>query len=37
MTKAPEIDLSKLYKPFEQQIKAHTARERFILYGGAFG
>lgn len=33
----PSIDLSKLYKPFSQQIKAHTATERFILYGGAFG
>jgi len=28
------IDLRKLYKPFEQQIKAHTAPERFVLYGG---
>ena len=31
------IDLSKLYKPFSQQVKAHTSPERFILYGGAFG
>ena len=31
------IDLRKLYKPFEQQIKAHTAAERFLLYGGAVG
>ncbi len=33
----PSIDLSKLYKPFSQQVKAHTARERFVCYGGAFG
>ncbi len=33
----PSIDLSELYKPFSQQIKAHTARERFVCYGGAFG
>jgi len=31
------IDLRKIYKPFDQQIKAHTARERFVLYGGAVG
>lgn len=31
------IDLRKLYKPFEQQIKAHTCLERFPLYGGAVG
>ena len=33
----PKINLTELYKPFAQQIKAHTAGERFILYGGAFG
>lgn len=33
----PKIDLSELYKPFSQQVKAHTAKERYILYGGAFG
>lgn len=31
------IDLRKLYKPFDRQIKAHTADERFVLYGGAVG
>jgi len=31
------IDLSKLYKPHPRQVLAHTAPERFILYGGAFG
>ncbi len=31
------IDLRKIYKPFEQQTKAHTASERFVLYGGAVG
>jgi len=31
------IDLRKTYKPFEQQTKAHTASERFVLYGGAVG
>ncbi len=30
----PKVDLSRLYQPFAQQVKAHTARERFILYGG---
>ena len=30
-----KIDLRKLYKPFEQQVKAHTASERYVLYGGA--
>ena len=28
------VDLSELYKPFAQQIKAHTVLERFPLYGG---
>ncbi len=37
MTKASAIDLTNLYKPFEQQIKAHTAKETFVNYGGAFG
>ena len=37
MPKQPSIDLSELYKPFAQQIKAHTVLERFPLYGGAFG
>lgn len=32
-----KIDLSELYKPFSQQIKAHSAIERFVNYGGAFG
>lgn len=31
------VDLRKIYKPFEQQVKAHTASERFVLYGGAVG
>ncbi len=31
------IDLRRLYKPFEQQTKAHTAGERYVLYGGAVG
>ena len=31
------IDLSKLYQPTERQIEAHTAGERYILYGGAVG
>jgi len=30
-----KVDLRKLYKPFEQQAKAHTAPERYVLYGGA--
>lgn len=33
----PSIDLSKLYKPHPRQVLAHSAPERFILYGGAFG
>lgn len=33
----PSIDLSKLYKPHPRQVLAHTAKERFKLYGGAFG
>jgi hypothetical protein len=37
MPRDPAIDLSKLYRPFSQQIKAHTAKERFVCYGGAFG
>ncbi len=32
-----KIDLRKAYIPFGQQIKAHTASERFVLYGGAVG
>jgi len=28
------IDLRKAYKPFGQQVEAHTAPERFVLYGG---
>jgi len=31
------IDLSELYKPHPRQELAHTATERYILYGGAFG
>jgi len=31
------IDLSELYKPHPRQILAHSATERYILYGGAFG
>jgi len=31
------IDLRRFYKPFNQQTKAHTASERFVLYGGAVG
>ena len=31
------IDLRKLYSPIEKQILAHTASERYILYGGAVG
>lgn len=31
------VDLRKLYKPFDKQIQAHTAKERFVLYGGAVG
>jgi hypothetical protein len=37
MAKASDIDLSKMYKPHPRQILAHTAPERFVLYGGAFG
>ena len=37
MPRAPAIDLSELYKPFAQQRLAHTADERYVLYGGAFG
>jgi len=32
-----KVDLRKRYKPFDQQVKAHTAPERFVLYGGAVG
>ena len=31
----PSIDLSKLYKPHPQQVKAHLASEKTILFGGA--
>ena len=31
------VDLRELYKPTSKQIEAHTAVERFILYGGAVG
>lgn len=31
------IDLGKIYKPIPQQVIAHTAKERYVLYGGAFG
>ncbi len=31
------IDLSKLYEPHPMQALAHSAVERYILYGGAFG
>lgn len=31
------IDLRKLYIPFEKQVLAHTASERYVLYGGAVG
>jgi hypothetical protein len=31
------IDLGQLYKPHGQQNKAHTVKEKFPLYGGAFG
>ena len=33
----PKIDLSELYKPHDKQVLAHTATEKYILYGGAFG
>jgi len=32
-----KIDLSSQYKPHPRQVLAHTAPERFVLYGGAFG
>ncbi len=32
-----KVDLRKAYIPFGQQVKAHTASERFVLYGGAVG
>ena len=36
--KALEIDTDNgLYKPFEKQVLAHCAKERYILYGGAVG
>ena len=31
------IDLSQFYKPHPRQVLAHTASERYKLYGGAFG
>jgi len=31
------IDLRKVYRPTDKQIQAHTAGERFVLYGGAVG
>ncbi len=31
----PTIDLSKLYKPHPRQVLAHSASERYVLYGGA--
>lgn len=31
------IDLSKNYRPHPRQGQAHSAIERFVLYGGAFG
>jgi hypothetical protein len=31
------IDLGQLYKPHPRQVLAHTAKERFVNYGGAFG
>jgi hypothetical protein len=34
-SKQPAIDLSELYKPHPQQIKAHLAPERTVLFGGA--
>mgnify|MGYP001575099006 FL=1 len=33
----PSIDLSKLYTPHPRQRLAHSAPERYVLYGGAFG
>ena len=33
----PTIDLSQIYKPHPRQVLAHSAPERFVLYGGAFG
>jgi len=33
----PKIDLSDFYKPHSRQKIAHSASERYILYGGAFG
>lgn len=32
-----KIDLSAIYRPHPRQVLAHTAPERYILYGGAFG
>jgi len=29
-----QIDLREQYKPHPRQIKAHTATERYVLYGG---
>ncbi len=37
MPREPSVDLGQLYTPFNQQNKAHIAKERFTLYGGAFG
>jgi hypothetical protein len=35
LPKQPSIDLSELYKPHPQQMKAHLAPERTVLFGGA--
>ncbi len=35
MSRPPSIDLSELYKPHPQQIKAHLSPERTVLFGGA--
>jgi len=31
----PSIDLSKIYKPHPQQVRAHSAKEKIRLFGGA--
>jgi hypothetical protein len=31
------IDLGRIYKPHDRQVLAHSAPERYKLYGGAFG
>jgi phage terminase large subunit len=33
----PKLDLTSQYRPHARQILAHTAKERFVNYGGAFG